>query len=352
MAGERVMHAARVVTYNVLSDRLAGADHFTACDPANLKSGTRLGRIKSKLEAECGKSSVICLQEVSAMWAGEFHVFFARMGYGFVVSNYGKSFNGYMGVGVAYPLAAYEIIDADLSRVTDTKKMGWPKDPSVKKPSDLQKRLSRVVEGFKTVFGVERPQKTGYEAAERRFNTMVTLTLKDRVDGVEFCVATYHMPCAFYDPPLMGMHVAMAVQHAQRLAQQRPLALVGDWNIKPCDGTYAFITSGDANKLKEAKPSIPEYDEWSVDEGLVAMRSAYAVKCGSEPDFTNWAIIRDGEPFIETLDYIFISDKVEVRDVDSLPHRSEVDDNPFPSETEPSDHVMIGAYLNFPGPRK
>ena len=346
------MHAARVVTYNVLSDRLASAEHFTACDPANLKSTTRLERIKAKLEEECGKNSVICLQEVSAKWAGEFHVFFARLGYSFVVSNYGNPFNGYMGVGVAYPLALYEVNGVDLTRVADTKKNAWPKDPSEKKPSDFQKRVIRVLDGFKKVFGVEAPKKTGYKGSATKFNTMVTLTLKDKVDGVEFCVANYHMPCAFYDPPLMGMHVAMAVQYAQRLAQQRPLALAGDWNIKPDAGTYAFITSGDAGQLADATPTVPEYDTWTVSDDFRAMRSAYAVKCGSEPDFTNWAIIRDGPPFIETLDYIFISENVEVEEVDELPHRSDVDDNPFPSATEPSDHIMIGARLKFLGARR
>jgi len=42
------------------------------------------------------------------------------------------------------------------------------------------------------------------------------------------------------------------------------------------------------------------------------MRSAYAVKNGSEPNFTNFAQIKDDPQFIDTLDYIFVSPTVKV----------------------------------------
>jgi mRNA deadenylase 3'-5' endonuclease subunit Ccr4 len=82
------------------------------------------------------------------------------------------------------------------------------------------------------------------------------------------------------------------------------------------------------------------------------MRSAYAVRQdGKEPDFTNYAArSADEEPFIDTLDYIFLSDddKWAVSDVLSIPNRED-SQGPFPNldVQEPSDHVMIAATLSY-----
>lgn len=77
------------------------------------------------------------------------------------------------------------------------------------------------------------------------------------------------------------------------------------------------------------------------------MRSAYAIKKGSEPDFTNYAQSRGSEPFIDTLDFIFLSEQWQVSDVMELVHR-DCSGGPFPNldKDEPSDHVMIAASLS------
>ena len=78
------------------------------------------------------------------------------------------------------------------------------------------------------------------------------------------------------------------------------------------------------------------------------MRSAYKVALGTEPDLTNHARIKDDEPFVDTLDYIFVSPTVTVKEVAQLPHRDDVK-GPFPSKTEPSDHILLQATLTVPG---
>jgi hypothetical protein len=46
---------------------------------------------------------------------------------------------------------------------------------------------------------------------------------------------------------------------------------------------------------------------------------------GAEPAFTNFAqTVRDDEPFIDTLDYFFLSDKVKPTSVLQLPARGMV----------------------------
>lgn len=76
------------------------------------------------------------------------------------------------------------------------------------------------------------------------------------------------------------------------------------------------------------------------------MRSAYAVKNGNEPDFTNFAQSVGSDPFIDTLDFIFMSDEWHVNSVMELPHR-DASKGPFPNldASEPSDHILIAASL-------
>ena len=72
---------ARVVSYNVLSSHLCGADHYTMCKPEDLDPPTRRKRVEALLMEHMDKQAVICLQEVSVQWVGELTPFFERAGY-------------------------------------------------------------------------------------------------------------------------------------------------------------------------------------------------------------------------------------------------------------------------------
>ena len=76
------------------------------------------------------------------------------------------------------------------------------------------------------------------------------------------------------------------------------------------------------------------------------MRSAYQVCNGKEPDFTNYAKVKDEPAFIDTLDYIFVSDQWKVTGVQPTPMRNEVQ-GPLPNDDEPSDHILITAELTL-----
>ena len=58
--------------------------------------------------------------------------------------------------------------------------------------------------------------------------------------------------------------------------------------------------------------------------------------------------IKDDDPFIGTLDYIFLSKEWRVELVLPTVHRDTVKDGPYPNEIEPSDHIMIAADLLLP----
>ena len=340
--------AVRVVSYNVLSSHLASPSHFTTLDPTHLEASNRLPLIFKKLdeEIESSKSNVVlCLQEVSNDWAAAFHVWFANKGYHLVTGLYGHKFNGYMGVAIAYPTAAFETVDVDISRLADKRIGGWPRAP---KPSMTDSILKTVKPLWTMPLGYlglwKKPKEDHWSMSGRRYNILLTTTLRDKQSGEAFCIGNYHMPCAFYCPPAMTIHSEMAAKHVQDISASKaglPYILAGDWNITPDSPTYKMLTTG---KLQLDDPSYPTPKhgmEWGVT--AASMRSAYAEK-GGEPDFTNYARVKEQDAFVDTLDYIFLSPEWKVENTKSIVHRN-VANGPYPNAQEPSDHVMISADL-------
>ncbi len=399
--------------------------------------------------------TIFCLQEVCYPFASALHAFFARKGYHFVTGLYGKKFNGYMGIGIAYPLQHFETISVDIVRLSDEREGGWPRLPpedddanaisneidtktskrvSPEKlqlstenghPIRLQDILRKLTESFEkftahTVkstiefvrdhidkpLGVKFRRALGlpplkkeeedekvidpWDMSENRFNVLVSLILrcrgKDEGTKGMFCITNYHMPCAFYAPPVMNIHAEMAARRVQSLAAQAwkdvngddndydnepskqlsiPYILTGDYNILPQSAHYKLVTTGTLDRDDPTYPPPKHGVEWTI--GSVAMDSAYALKhpSGSEPEFTNYAHTGEQEePFVGTLDYIFLSkledtardgeskqdgtsgEWWEVYDVKKLPGIAE-SGGPFPNEVEPSDHVLISADLQL-----
>ena len=340
---------ARVVTYNVLSSHLAEPTYFTHCDPNDLRAETRLERVMEKLEGECARRAVIGLQEVSMTWSGPLYAYFAKRNYTFIVSLYGKPFNNYMGVGLAVPTDAYEVVKSDISRLSDTVRFPRvkPKEVNlgpltpvynlfVKTPVSLWRKMTDY-----------RPPMDEWETARGRFNSILYATLKCKKTGVSFGVSTYHMPCMFRtvaDRRVMVIHAGIAAQYALNQSNGLPTVLMGDFNLKPGDAGHKLITTGQLDESLEEYPVMPEgYVGAPFDvKPQKKMESAYARVNGAEPNFTNYARIKDDDPFIDTLDYIFCTDDVEVVEVLELPHRDDVK-GPFPAATEPSDHIMLAA---------
>ena len=100
----------RVVSYNLLSSKLARSSHFTHADPEHLEYEYRLPRILAKLddamkrelgnEGDASSSTatppptIFALQEVCYPFASALHTFFAQRNYHFVTGLYGRPFNG------------------------------------------------------------------------------------------------------------------------------------------------------------------------------------------------------------------------------------------------------------------
>ncbi|CAK0891466.1 unnamed protein product, partial [Prorocentrum cordatum] len=152
------------------------------------------------------------------------------------------------------------------------------------------------------------------------------------------------MPNAHWQPKVMVIHTALACQCAQRFAGRTPLIFAGDWNFKPGSAPYQLVTTGNLPEDHPDHPGYPKDEPWRIEDGLRPMRSAYAeANPGGEPEFTNYAWVRnDIDPFIGTLDYIFVSRASKVTGVGKLP-RVQSCGSPLPTAKEPSDHLLLSA---------
>jgi 2',5'-phosphodiesterase len=323
--------------YNVLSSHLASPDYFTSCKPSYLDASYRFESLCKKLDRETSSNSIICLQEISMEWAGLLYPYFSQRNYQLVTGLYGGKFNGYMGVAIAVPQDRYDLVSTNIKRIADTKFI--PKAP-------LLTIIQKLMRFFLDLIGI-RPVQSPWATATAIFNQMVTVELKCKESEEQFLVGCYHMPCKFRMPEVMTIHASLATQHLQKLARGRPYIFAGDFNIKPDSNTYKLLTEGTIESNESTKSDIPptlDGDSWRMD--VAPLRSAYKIAMGSEPDFTNYARIRDDPVFIDTLDYIFLSPQWLVDSVDELPHRSAVQEyGPLPTENEPSDHLPL--YVNL-----
>ncbi len=117
-----------------------------------------------------------------------------------VTGLYGRKFNGYMGVALAWPTEEFETVDVDISRLSDTR--SWP-------PKDEKSFWSNILDtavAFPLKLLGKKEERDPWDYAEQRMNVMTSVTLKDRTSGTAFCIGTYHMPCAYFAPQVMTIH--------------------------------------------------------------------------------------------------------------------------------------------------
>lgn len=224
-----------VASYNVLSDHLAEPDWFTSCDPMDLAGPKRLERVKQQLDEQVDSSAIICLQEVSQNWAGDLHSYFSERGYYMITAQYGRKFNGYMGTAICFPLSKYKLLQNENIRLADA--LTW-------KP--LHVAPVTKLGGPEDMGPVQSLQNMGM--SERKENVQLNIRLQQHADvGTpdEFCVSTYHMPCAFRFPHVMTCHTALSVHVAASFAGKgTPFILAGDFNFEPRSDSYSLVTQG------------------------------------------------------------------------------------------------------------
>ncbi len=306
----------------------------------------------------------------------------------------------YMGVGIAYPLKDFATVNVDICRLSDERVGGWPREKTDVEGGSVEKTgLGKAILRLTAEFGLIAFQtiqamnnriikRLGYnsseksidpwEMSENRHNVLLTVTLCHRTGGCAFSISNYHMPCAFFAPAVMNIHTDMVSKRVQDLATESwksirgdesdqishelvrtvPYILAGDFNFLPDSAHYKLLTEGKLEQADSSYPPTKHGKVWKVES--LPMNSAYTLD-SCEPEFTNYAHTRDDpDPFIGTLDYIFLSkrhhtslsnetgtwEEWKVHCVQKLP-RKEDSDGPFPNAIEPSDHLLISADLEL-----
>jgi len=360
-------HDVRVTTYNVLAPQLSNPTHFPICPRGATEHENRLPKVLSRMEIETASGAVIGLQEVDLLWAGKLHTFFAERGYVAVFAQYGHTFNGYMGVMLAWPREQYEALDVEISRISDTAPKGtYPKSDVSK--GTLAPFGMLTEKGLKEVIGCPPPkfqdqhEHFEWNLAKSRPNEaiFVRLRLRGQPHLPSFCVSTYHMPCLFGPPEIVrvvNIHTYLLLKRLKDFAGSDPAVLMGDFNVRPGDSPYILATSGGSfeaaragttvpDELKGLKARLAEDAPWPAGLG-----SAYHIFHGKEPLFTNFAQTHDmDDPFVDTLDYIwFTPEQLSVIECPRLPQTREEVKGPFPNEAQPSDHLLLSATLRLLG---
>lgn len=346
----------RIVSYNILSDVLCTPKQFFKRAVEDLEAKLRMQKIKVLIEKEIANDSIVCLQEVSQNFKNELFPLFEKNGYTMVSRLYGYKKSGYMGVSLAFPKAKYAVEDfkeeivSNLIEVPDKIQPSFitiltnPLYEIIRTPILLLERLGLKKKEFK--------KETDFQNAKRRRNAVISLRLSQKENPEKsFWVSTYHMPCAFYAPNIMTLHVNGVLTALKNLKDifSAPLILAGDFNIKPDTPQYNFITTG------EISEEYPIEDNWNFKDHIsgLKLKSSYKEALGKEPEFTNYAETdrrEDAEAFIDTLDYIFVSDEFKVKSVKSLPSKTDASVmklGSMPNAVEPSDHFLIAADLEL-----
>lgn len=246
---------------------------------------------------------------------------------------------------MAFKSSRYAADAVDICRLSDTK--AWPRAPKATGARAwLSAKLSSnaLLKALRQALRAPPPQDP-WAFSRGRFNAMVYVKLRDRETRGELGVACYHMPCAFWAPSVMTIHAALAAQRVTALAKADvPFVLAGDWNFMPSSPQYKIMTQGGEVAAGDAAaPVAPPHEPWLA-RVEVPLASAYAAVHGAEPEFTNHAQVGDQQPFVECLDYIFVSPAVRVLQADALPAKLDVS-GPYPTELEPSDHVLLAATI-------
>ena len=177
-------------------------------------------------------SAIIALQEVSSVWTGRIISLCQAADYTYIPTLYGKQFNGYMGVGIAVPNSKFRILECSIQKISESIEFQRPLVVksvfmrAVKAPFRFLASLASFLwreTGISSILSMVFAKKakktlTGdaiWREALRRENLLVSLRLQDKASGGRLCVSNYHMPCAFWSPPVMMIHTALTAQHAQ-----------------------------------------------------------------------------------------------------------------------------------------
>jgi len=383
----------RVVSYNILTQKLVSETKLPNCDPKYIQEDFRRNLLQKVLESEVKQRSIICLQEVNTEWASWLYTWFDLRNYYFINTQYSKSFNGYMGTSIA--------ISRDKFLLDELKFLRPFKNTYVQKPafftsvasmftkfaipalviapivafarrrfsngswSDnafLEKSLPFYLCGASILaaqvaynkafpeLGVFHSTKLEEGISARHRDTIPMVKLKPG-NSAAFWVASVHMPCKHWNSKLMTAFACNIAKTVQSQAGNSRYILAGDFNAKPQtddepSGVYELYVNGVLGCEHPHFPVVAEGWEPKLQHPMV---SAYRAVDGKEPELTTYANWSWAGFFANTIDYIWLSPGWEVVSVDPLIGLDGIQKKckSLPCQEYMSDHFMLAANLKM-----
>ena len=314
----------RLTTYNVLANSMSDARFFKVSDPSVLSLAHRMPKILRELQPCFDREDIICLQEVDVTLAASgLHQAFIANGYYPLTAHYSTMpGRDYFGNIIAFPIKKYNLLTYGQCKIGDH--LFIPKDytnPIAPQP-----------------FADGKPRSVTcdvYQEAAKRDTALLHATFEDKSSGKKFVVNTYHMPCAFWWPSVMTLHVEALLRKVKEFSNGLPYILLGDFNLLPHTPLYQFITEGTITD-PEHIPS-PEWKHAPV-SSLADLRTLSGFPFLS----TNCARNANDSIFEGALDHVFCSPDFSDHAISYTAPTGEM-----PNETDGSDHVPVSCTLTL-----
>jgi mRNA deadenylase 3'-5' endonuclease subunit Ccr4 len=303
-------------TYNVLANSMATKDFFQVEKDEYLELSNRMPKILNSIDEMITNDSIIALQEVDIKLAASgLHQKFIDNNYYPLTAHYSTmESRDYFGNVIAFPTKLYKLITYGQVKI-----------------GSLISAPENRTEAFLPLFN-RKVDHDVYTEAMKRDTCLLYVVLEDKNTNKRFVVSTYHMPCTFWWPGVMTLHVDTLLKQIDILKQDLPCILLGDFNAKQYTPVYNYITQCIMDESYYPLPNWEKSDNLQLTDARIAVNYPLipTTKCKN----------KNGDLFCEILDYIFVSKEFEVTKFDQK-QTNEI----MPNLKEGSDHLPIHARL-------
>jgi mRNA deadenylase 3'-5' endonuclease subunit Ccr4 len=258
--------------------------------------------------------------------------------------HYGHRKTDYFGIAIAIPQTLYSIDKIEYFPVSD--EIFTPSINDIYERSTNQNILSRIVSLVTNEEQSEKDQISEIlDNAKNRPNILmkITVTLQQQPQqqqqpdndtstppspnpNPKIALYNYHMPCAFRTPIVQTLHVNALKRLFSKC--ELPIIFATDFNLTPNSDGYKYLTE---NHLP------PSHKAFFSEDYNLTLQSGHKQARYHEPAFTCHSNTKWGGYFQDTLDYIFINNKLKCISSDLLIHSTEK----MPNKLSPSDHLPL-----------
>lgn len=349
----------RIITFNLLSHTYCDSTVYPTVRGQYLDDENRQLLLEKLLNNWIKGKYIMCFQEVNSIWDEFIKNHIADKQYNFVSAIYA---NSSLGVGIAYPMMYYDLLDYDIYCPGDLIKDHYVLFNDLDSKSFDHKIINE------------------FNVAKSMPHKLLTVLLRPKnrprnrprnheiIFENKLIVSTYHMPCEYERTNTMISHI-YSIKNRIKILQQQwnkkylnclAVILAGDFNIKPRSLEYTFLVNNlHDNQIHDNQ----KHDNQKIDQiilhahelyrkiglntyDLINLRSAFMEINEREPAYTN-VCIRHINQFVNCIDYILINEHIDV--MTSNVELTVVDPKivAYPNRICPSDHLPLSASLRF-----